>query len=71
MKNTQSVLLQKILKMHTGYIKLAAVTNMNFGYRGIDCIFLSNFRYEIGMKDGTIIFHRNNVDCLKSCSDFF
>lgn len=36
---TQTVLHWKILMINAQYLKLAAVTNMDYGYRGIDCIF--------------------------------
>lgn len=45
---TQTVLHWKILKMYAGYIKLAAVTNMNFGY-GELIVF---FKVTLGMKLG-------------------
>lgn len=62
---TQTVLHWKILMINAEYLKLAAVTNMDYGYGGLT-VFFSNFRYEIGMKNDTIIFHRNNVE---SCSE--
>lgn len=54
------------MKIHAEHLKPAAVMNMNFGYGGLIVFFLGNFRYEIGMKDDTIIFHRINADSLKS-----